>query len=104
MTKRFDLDSVLENMGKLPREKDILTLDKGLNIVVHEFLDDITSHKGTVCDIKDLANQTIYRVRCIGEEYTIEVIIPSPKSTMLPEVASSLEEAVTLIIKAMNSK
>lgn len=103
MGKKYNVDVTLEKIKSLPREKDILKVEAGLDIVIHEFLDDYDNHKGTICDIKDLPEHTIYRIRFEGGVYTIEVVVNSPRSTMLNETFQTVFEAISHTINLINA-
>ncbi len=99
---KYNLTAVQEKIKDLPKEKDIFKLEKGLDIVIHEFLEEAQNHKGTICDIKDLDNQTIYRIHFINNVYKIEVITNSPKSTLLSGQMKTVKEAISLAINTIN--
>lgn len=100
---KYNMNDVYEKINALPKEKDIFKLETGLDIVIHEFLEDLEAHKGTIFDIKDLPKQTIYRVRFEGGVYTIEVIVNSPKSTVLNETFSTVSDAINHIVNLINA-
>lgn len=99
---KYNADLINEKIKALPKEKDIFKLEKGLDIVIHEFLDDVKNHKGTICDLKDLEKQTIYRIRFTGEAYKVEVITANPKSKMLDTKMGTVKEAIDFVVNTIN--
>ena len=99
---KYNVESINERIKALPMEKDIFNLEKGLDIVIHEFLDEVNDHKGTICDEKDLEKHTIYRIHFTGKAYQVEVITANPKSMMLDHQMDTVKEAIDFVINTIN--
>ena len=99
---KYDVKEIQTSIKALPKEVSIYKLDKELDIVVHVPLDDESKQTGTVCDLKDLPRQTIYRIGRCGAKFMITVVKPSPFSVSRDERFETLEEGIDFALGLIN--
>ena len=99
---KYNIKDIQAGIKQLPKKTDIYKLDKEVDIVVHVSLENEREQTGTVCDLKDLPRQTIYRVGRCGGRFMITIIKPSPFSVARDERFETLEEGIEFALTLIN--